>query len=493
VGLIALLSLALQGLIAATNLVPEYDESIYLDVSKNLAWTGLPLRSYEGGIFFFQHPTLSFLFFSLPFVAHLESLLAARAVSSVFALGTIFVTFLLGRLVGGQRIGIVAALLLAINPLFLAYSHSVYMEIILGFFLLLSAYFFVLANKQGRQILWLLSGISLGLALWVKYLAAIVVLIYLAYLFMRHRWSLVRRQETYILLGSAAGLFLLWPVYALLLDQHQFLAELRRWATFGRANLHDSRVGMALLDYAKAFIRSVSPPLTLLLVFATFRKAFSISRHRLVRAEELFPLLYIVVWVLFLILVMPIKDMRYLIPVIPWIALVVVMEIAAIAGRLDFRWLSNARILHVALVLLVVMAYAPFIGQIPIVGKLYGPAPFVSRLYPVDNGFREVGRYIAQNSASDEVITVNWKGPQFGYLADRNYRFLYTQSYPEVMEALERTRILVQDGRWFLPYLDTTQRQEFLLRLAKDFQLERTFYLGRDGYTIKIFVKKRAG
>ncbi|MDP2728223.1 MAG: glycosyltransferase family 39 protein, partial [Dehalococcoidia bacterium] len=322
VGIIALLSFVPQAFIAAINLVPEYDESIYLDISENLYRMGLPIVSYESGIFFFQHPPLSFLFFSLPFVANLDYLVAYRAVSSVFAVGTVFLTFLLGRLVGGRRIAILAAALLAFTPLFLAYSHSVYMDVILGFFLLLSAYFFLKADEQGKGVFWLLSGISLGLALWVKYLAAIAVLAYLAHLFMRYRWSVARRRETYVLLGPALGLFLLWPVYGLALDHQQFISELVRWSTFGGNNLHDARVGVSLPEYGLRFLRSISPPIVVLLVFAMVRKLL-VAGRRPAKLQTFFPHWYLVIWILFLALVMPIKDMRYLIPAIPWIGLAV--------------------------------------------------------------------------------------------------------------------------------------------------------------------------
>ena len=498
-GNIVLLSLLFQGSIFVANDVPDWDEAVYFDVSRNLAHTGMPIRSYDEGVIFFQHPPLSFAFFAVPFLLGFERLAGIRFVSTIFSIALIILVFVIGRRVQGECVGLIAAFLTAINPLFLAYAHSVYMETILSFFIILSVLLFLSAMDKERGLFYFLSGVSLGLGLLTKYLAIITLVPCILFLFFKYDRKLLRQTEIYLLIIPALGLFSLWPFLGLCWEWDEFWANLQRWIFFSRGNLHDYRVGMSLTTYLKWIMGSISPPFILLFCLSFVVIVYSEYRNRRHHFAELFIVAFASIWFSFLFIVVSIKDIKYVVPIVPIMALTIAIGIEALLSAsfgVSSKWNRKfgvyASFLIVPVLLWLLWSDVSFASRTPLVGKFYARTPFIRRSTPSDTALWEVGDYIRHISNSDEVITVNLTGPIIGYLAGRNYCFLVTSQYQEMMRDLEKTRILVQDGEWSLPYLSEEQRDYFLATVASEFELAKTVHCKGEQCPIRIYIK-RAG
>jgi hypothetical protein len=92
----------------------------------------------------------------------------------LLGVGTAGLTFVLGRLVAGERaaagrvVGVVAGLLSAVSAPLVTYGHYVLTESLFAFAVTAMLVGLVWATRRGRPALWLLGGILIGLAAMVK-------------------------------------------------------------------------------------------------------------------------------------------------------------------------------------------------------------------------------------------------------------------------------------------------------------------------------------
>jgi len=147
------------------------------------------------------------------FLALGDSEFAVRLPSALWGVVTIPLLYALGRRLFGEKVGLVSALLLATNPFHIFYSQEARMYSQLGFFTLLSAFFFLRAWQEGRKRDWLGFVLSTVAALYtqntaVLCLAALGIFVLLHWRKTREKWRALA-----IALGSVALLFLPWLVY----------------------------------------------------------------------------------------------------------------------------------------------------------------------------------------------------------------------------------------------------------------------------------------
>ncbi len=131
-----------------------------------------------------------------------------RSLSALLGAATVPVAFLVGRELTGNRAGLIAAALVAVNPMLIWYSQEARSYAALVFFAALSLLFFVraLRTRGGRDLaLWALAS---ALALCSHYFAVFAVAIEAAWLLvaLRRRWRLVLPAAGFVV---ALGLALL--------------------------------------------------------------------------------------------------------------------------------------------------------------------------------------------------------------------------------------------------------------------------------------------
>jgi mannosyltransferase len=94
-----------------------------------------------------------------------------RSLSAIAGAATIPVAYLVGRELRGQRAGVIAAALVAVNPMLLWYSQEARAYALLGFFCALSLLYCVRAMQGGRRRDFALWGVLSALALATHYFA----------------------------------------------------------------------------------------------------------------------------------------------------------------------------------------------------------------------------------------------------------------------------------------------------------------------------------
>ena len=108
---------------------------------------------------------------------------ASRVLSAIMAALTCIIVYLVGKEFFEKRVGVLAALILAFLPPFVAHGKIAGIESPLALFFSLTVYLFLRGIKTGNQLKYLLSGIVCGVALATKFTALLLfVLIFFIFL-----------------------------------------------------------------------------------------------------------------------------------------------------------------------------------------------------------------------------------------------------------------------------------------------------------------------
>ncbi len=156
---------------------------------------------------------------------------AGRAVSALLGSLSVFPAFGIGRILGGQPMGISGALILSLLPLHVVNSHFLTSDISMLFFLLLAFYELLSTLDNPARNRFFRTGISFGLSVAAKYNALLFAPVILLGLHLR---STVNRSRKVWLYGGILAGFLAGEPYALL-HHHEFFEALRKdyWSTVG--------------------------------------------------------------------------------------------------------------------------------------------------------------------------------------------------------------------------------------------------------------------
>lgn len=152
------------------------DQSLWLDEAINILAAksySLPemIREYARADF---HPPGYFIILWLWTKIFGYSEISSRLPSVIFGFLTVYLTYLLGKKLHSVKLGLIAALLLAINPLHLYYSQEARMYAFATFAVVLNFYFFLkLIKHESRAIIYY--ALSLALLISSDYLAYFVL------------------------------------------------------------------------------------------------------------------------------------------------------------------------------------------------------------------------------------------------------------------------------------------------------------------------------
>jgi len=196
----------------------------------------------------FKHPPLYCYLIALSYSIFGVSDLAAVSVSIVLGCLMILAVFYLGRILYDNRVGLLAALFLCIEPVHWVCSERIWMETTLSFFMLLGILFFVLGWKQKYYLV--LSGLAIGLAMLTKYPAAILLAIIFSFAICVDR-ALLKQKSFWFLCFLSFLVFSPWIIW--------------NWRVYG--NLVDAfSSGYSLNDYTENVLRVLVPYRTALFI-----------------------------------------------------------------------------------------------------------------------------------------------------------------------------------------------------------------------------------
>lgn len=287
---------------------------------------------------------------------------AGRLVSTLFALGTVVFTFLMGRRVSGVLTGLLAAFFVAVNAFHAERSQMVEVDVPLAFAVTFSLWASLRMMESPTTKNYVIAGLTIGMAASTKYTGAILILALVA-AHLLGRWRPLktggRRLPSHALplvgLLVAVVAFAATSPYAFL-DFRAFQHDL----SLERVHMQIGHFGMGAesspVFYSKALVNDlVGWPLAVLgvagLIFFVFLR---IRREAVVLAAFAFPyVLAVSMWSM--------HADRYLLPVIP---VIILFAAAMIEYLLDFlRSRQVSRLLRAgvtALVLIVVAVPAVF-------------------------------------------------------------------------------------------------------------------------------------
>ena len=148
---------------------------------------------------YFLHPTL--LIYLSYFTSHFTSWfapsytqdeilrLSGRIVSATAGTFSIYIVFLIGRILYGSIVGLLSATLLSILPLHITCSRYMKEDVLLTFFILLTTFFVIKAIKDKKYFYLLISGACAGFASGTKYSGVLSILIIFSAPFLNKFWN----------------------------------------------------------------------------------------------------------------------------------------------------------------------------------------------------------------------------------------------------------------------------------------------------------------
>lgn len=189
------------------------DEERSFRVAKLISTKGVEGAYQESGWLSKKHPPLMPTLYSLTLDVAGTHFFYLRLVSVLFLVGSVLVTYGLGRVLYGQHAGYLSAVLFLFFPLVIRMGTSAMMDIQLTFFFglaLLASLHLVRSPSVGRAIL---TGLLLGLGLLTKYTMVLSFGVLVLSMFFLPEF---RSQKLYFLLASAVALLVFsgWLAYA---------------------------------------------------------------------------------------------------------------------------------------------------------------------------------------------------------------------------------------------------------------------------------------
>jgi hypothetical protein len=144
-----------------------------------------------------------------------------RAISPIMGLLTVLATYKIGEIIAGKKLGLAAALILAITPMFFRYSMYATSYSTLAFFCTVSILFLLFAINKGNTKYWIASGVFYGFALLTSYialyLAPFLLIALIAYLLQRKSDFKLNFKRAVLLVLPAAVIGGVWYVRNLVL------------------------------------------------------------------------------------------------------------------------------------------------------------------------------------------------------------------------------------------------------------------------------------
>jgi len=151
-----------------------WDEAVYAQVAKEILQTRDWLTPhYEYQVWIDKPPLLMWLT-AIFFQSFGVTEFWARAASAFSGIGLVAITYAVGNLIHGRRVGLIAAAVLLTSHDFVLYARSGMTDIMLTLFTWIALYAFLRAEANGSRRWWWLVGVAVALAIMTKSLAAFV-------------------------------------------------------------------------------------------------------------------------------------------------------------------------------------------------------------------------------------------------------------------------------------------------------------------------------
>jgi len=176
--------LVLAGLLRLVSLNQSLwlDEATTAQVVRNFSLQGIVDTFIKADF----HPPLYYLVLKIWSTVFGTSEAALRLPSVIFGVGTVYLTFAIGKKLLNKSTGLIAALLLSVSPLHIYYSQEARMYSLSTFLVSLLVFTFLNA-VQSRKVYWYLFSVVSALLIFTDYLPGVIFLVLGMYILMYER------------------------------------------------------------------------------------------------------------------------------------------------------------------------------------------------------------------------------------------------------------------------------------------------------------------
>lgn len=394
-----------------------WDEIAYYNAGKkymsNLRHLDFTPEHYEAN---FEHPAFGKWLFGAPsyfnFRKDSPDFTAGRVTNSVLGAILVMITFYLGKFLYSEKIGLFSALILSFLPPFIGLNKVLGLDTPTALFYVLTIFLFFLALKKGgHNIYFILTGISLGLAVSTRY-SNIILLLVLPLIYLIYFGKQVARKENLkfliwaiLILAIAAALFFaIWPW----IWNDTFLKlnkSLSHWGEVGEIFL--GKVILPDWRYYPIYFLATIPSL-LLILFLVFLVMLFKKRNK-------FDLIIFVSFsALFLISFSKTKQdgLRYILAVWPFVALASARAFFLLIEFIKLKKSTEIISASVILGYLVANMYLIYPYYLDYYNALFGGPRKVyqKRLFQLGwwgEGLEEAGHWLNQNAKSSSSVKVS--------------------------------------------------------------------------------------
>ena len=287
----------------------------------------------------------------------------ATIIPFLFSLLSIFFTYILGKMLFDERVGLYAALFLSLTPVELLAAHKIWAETALVFFTILTAIFYFLSVKsirQGRIIYALLCGISAGIAFLTKFTGAFIV----PAIMLHHLW--LNRQKLKSA-GSLFGVFFDVRIVLVILTavaiSFPWLCALHK--SFGLNNMpkilttaSSATPWLASLGQRPWYMYIINTPCQFPIYFLGYAAIFVFFKKHRDDNRQFFLIAWFMLTLIFLSFFLWCKDDRYMLPAYPAIAILSSLVLGRVEKVLNNKsHLSGYVISSLLIILTAVIAF----------------------------------------------------------------------------------------------------------------------------------------
>jgi 4-amino-4-deoxy-L-arabinose transferase-like glycosyltransferase len=178
----------------------EPDEGRYAEIPREMLARGDFVTPRLNGVLYFEKPPLYYWLNAAALSLPGRPEVLCRLFSALFGLAGVGLAWLLGRSIGGPRVGMTAAVVLGSSPLWAALSRANIIDVTLAFFLSATLTCFWLAQEKergerGERLLWYGMFAAAALATLTKGLIGFLIpgAVIFFYLLFARRWRLLAR------------------------------------------------------------------------------------------------------------------------------------------------------------------------------------------------------------------------------------------------------------------------------------------------------------
>ncbi len=376
--------------------------------------------NFVNNFYIFDTPPLAKYMFAASILILGNTEFALRIIPLLFGIFAVFAAFFAVRKMYNERVALLTSIITAFSILQIEFSRYAQLETILTFFYILIVYFLWEAVHDNRKYTFVFLGVSLGLALAVKFTSVIVLVAALIYI-------LYTKQIKFSIKPNFSMNIKNWLLKALVIMLVVFLVS---WP-FGFSTLHteanisvnyggeireqhiEANVPIVLLSFSRRIFSSVdsaiSHPLSmnipvlnyfflyivkesLLLIVLVAIGVYFVAKKPL--KEDKLIIIFILTFLALLSFQRTVISYRHITPLVPFFAI--------LASRWVDKLKDPKRMITIAVIAVILFWYAAFSG--PSYALSYNPLKNALGIYDSEfrfsEGMRDTIDYVAQNCSS---------------------------------------------------------------------------------------------